>query len=125
MSILTLPPRVVGTVSREDIARWFPHFAMHAEGTTYEMYLSPPVDAKRNYVEVTVFYREPGDNKWKVRVDATFDYEVALEGREPGPKEIRILQWGPAWKDFYEGGLDGLKDKVAEQERLRREGVPL
>ncbi len=114
-----------GRVEREDIVRWFPHFAQHHQGTKYQLYLEPSTNTKDPTIYVTVFYREPGKDKWKVRVDAEFESVIGLEGREPEPKDIRIRQWGPATKEFYQGGIDRLKHTLAEQERLRREGVPL
>lgn len=68
---------------------YFPHFrALHPD-TKYQVYRE--LKHEKNVVELTIFYREPGEDK--KRVDAEFDIE---DQDDLGPHTIRIVYWGSA-----------------------------
>jgi len=80
-------------VSIEQSAEFIPNMAALHPETIIQVYREwKPATGK---VEITVFYREPGEEK--MRIDAEID-EAAVASGEISYKNVKIISWGPAVK---------------------------
>lgn len=76
----------VGGVQREEVLRVIPSLAFTVEGTTFKLYREYwPL---RDVIEFTIFYREPGKDKYRI----TAEVDV-MSGDEVGPNNFRITEW--------------------------------
>jgi len=77
-----------GKTTLEESIKYLPNMAALDPDTTVTAFRE--FKPKKNVVEYTIFYREPGQEKY--RIDAEFDVTKG----EPTPHTIRIVRWGKA-----------------------------
>lgn len=79
----------IGIVTIDKVLQAIPSLAFVHPDTVFHLYRE--YKPMRDVIEYTIFYREPGRDKF--RIDAEVDGQTLGNGTDIGPHNLRIVSW--------------------------------